>query len=216
MVIEYVGHACFYLTNKNDVRIIIDPYDNTIGLIPVSKEADIALLTHDHYDHNYLDGVHGNYDLIKTPGAHLVRGVKITGTELPHDASGGAERGMVVAYTIETDGMRILHMGDIGIIPPESFFEAAGKIDVLMIPVGGTYTIDAVQAHEIMNRLAPNITIPMHYKTTHLNLDIAPLHGFVTEIKKEYDISRLGSSKFEITADNLKKRDRVLLMENSF
>lgn len=216
MLIEYVGHSCFYLTTKEGVRIIIDPYDNSIGLAPVDKEADIALITHHHYDHDYLGGVHGDFVTIDKPGSYEACGVKVVGVPVFHDDEKGKKRGTVTTYTIETDGMRILHMGDVGEIPDDSFFEQAGKIDILMIPVGGFYTIDAQQAIDIIERLNPNITIPMHYKTTHLTLDIAPVHGFMTLAKKEYDISRLGESKFEITADNLKKRGRILLMENSF
>ncbi len=216
MIIEYVGHACFYLVNKNGVRIIIDPYDSSIGLKPVNKTADIVMVTHNHYNDNFAEGVSGEYELIDEPGAYALCGLKITGTQLPRDGESESKRDSVVAYTIEMDGMRILHLGDINSVPPDSFFLNAGKIDILMIPVGGTYTIDAAQALGIMNRLQPNITIPMHYKTTHLTIDIAPVHNFITTVKKEYDVSHLGSSKFEITADNLKKRDRVLLMENSY
>lgn len=216
MIIEYVGHSCFYITNKEGVRIIIDPYDNTLGLAPVKKEADVVLITHHHYDHDYTDGVSGSYTMIDAVGSHLAHGVKITGLQLPHDPDGGEKRGFVVAYVIETDGMRLLHMGDVGDIPDDKFFAAIGKIDVLMIPVGGTYTIDAQQAVQVIDRMQPNVTIPMHYKTTHLKLDIASVHGFLREVKKEYDVSHLGSHIFEITADNLKKRGRVVLMENSF
>lgn len=216
MFIEYVGHSCFYITNKNCTRILIDPYDNSIGLTPVSKETDILLITHHHYDHDYVDGVKGEYTVIDKAGNYNINDVKITGLVVPHDHSEGKKRGLVVAYIIETDGMRILHMGDVGDIPPESFFDSIGHIDLLMIPVGGNYTIDAEEAVRIMDRIEANITIPMHYKTTYLKLDISTVHEFVTLIKRNYDISRLGSNKFEIDAANLKKRGRVLLMENSF
>ncbi len=217
MLIEYVGHSCFYLTTKAGVRIIIDPYDNSIGLAAVDKQADIALISHHHFDHGYLGGVHGDFVTVDAPGEYEICGVTLKGVPLFHDEIQGKERGEVVAFTLETDGMRILHMGDVGEIPSQHFFEQAGKIDILMIPVGGVYTVDARQAIDIMERLNPNITIPMHYKTTHLTLPIAPVNEFVMLAKETgYDISRLGESKFEITADNLKKRDRVLLMENSF
>jgi len=216
MLIEYVGHSCFYIKNKEGVRIIIDPYDNSIGLAPVSREADILLVTHHHYDHDYVDGVRGRYTLIDKPGDYCEQNVVIKGVELPHDASGGSERGKVVAYVIETDGIRILHMGDVGDIPCDDFFASVGKPDILMIPVGGFYTINASQAVQIMERLDANITIPMHYKTTHLKLDISTVHEFIRLVKRHYDVAHLGSSYFDIDAANLKKRGRVLLMENSF
>jgi L-ascorbate metabolism protein UlaG (beta-lactamase superfamily) len=216
MIIEYVGHSCFDIVNKEGVHILTDPYDDSIGLAPVSRKADILLVSHHHYDHDHVAGVGGGYRLFDTPGAHEAKGVKITGFELPHDEEGGAKRGMVVAFLIETDGIRILHMGDVGVMPDGRFFQSAGRVDILMIPIGGTYTVDADGALAIMDKLDPNITIPMHYKTSNLNMDIETAHKFTTLIKKHYDLARLGGSKFEITADNLKKRGRVLLMENSF
>jgi L-ascorbate metabolism protein UlaG (beta-lactamase superfamily) len=104
----------------------------------------------------------------------------------------------------------------VGGVPEDAFFTQVERVDVLMIPVGGTYTIDAEQAVAVIDRLRPNITIPMHYKTTKLKLQIAPVHGFVKLVKKEYDIAHLGANSFEITAGNPKKRGRVLLMENSY
>lgn len=216
MLIEYVGHSCFYIVNKEGQRILTDPYDNTIGLKPVDKEADIVLVSHHHYDHDYVDGVKGNYKLFDKAGDYEFCDVKIHGVELDHDEADGSKRGKVIAFTIETDGMRIMHMGDVGAMPDDSFFENTGHIDILMIPIGGTYTVDAEGALDIMDRLNANINIPMHYKTTHLNLDIASPHEFIRLAKKEYDVSQLGGNTFEITPDSLKKRGRVIILENSY
>ncbi|MDL2237112.1 MBL fold metallo-hydrolase [Christensenellaceae bacterium OttesenSCG-928-K19] len=216
MLIEYVGHACFYIVSEEGTRVIIDPYDNSIGLAPVKKEADIVLITHHHFDHDYFAGVSGEYTMMDKAGEQEICGVSIRGRELPHDDANGSKRGMVVAYSIKMDGMRILHMGDVGAMPDDAFFDWAGKVDILMLPIGGTYTVDAEGAVAIMDRINANIIIPMHYKTTHLTLDIESPHHFTKLAKKNYDVSHLGSSKFEITADRLKKRRRVILMENSF
>lgn len=215
MRIEYIGHSCFYFVTEDGTRIIIDPYDCSIGLTPVNREADIALVTHQHYDHNYLDGVHGDYVAIQTSGVHEERGVRVTGFELDHDPDGGALRGKVNAYLIEVDGVRLLHMGDIGTMPPDSFFDALGQIDVLMIPVGGNYTVDAAGAYAICERVNPAYVIPMHYKTTRLKLDIAPVNGFVELATSSYDIVRQGSV-LTIGRNARKKHSRVVLMENSF
>ena len=216
MLIEYVGHACFYLTTEKGVRIIIDPYDNSIGLKPVCKTADIVLVTHHHFDHDYLEGVSGDYEMIDKPGSYEVCGVRIVGTEIPHDHADGTKRGKVVAYKIVTDRLTFLHMGDVGIVPPERFYDWVGKVDVLMLPIGGTYTVNAEEALEIIDKLRPNIAIPMHYKTTHLTMDIDTPHNFIKLAKKAFDTSQLGGSKLEVSADEKKKRTRIIMMENSF
>ncbi len=216
MLLKYIGHACFYIETKNGTRIVIDPYDNSIGLTPVNETADILLISHHHYDHDYSEGVHGSYELYDAPGSYTSHGISIKGIELPHDDADGQKRGKVTAFIIEADNMRIMHMGDVGIVPDDAFFANAGRIDILMLPIGGVYTVDAEQAVEIMDRLDPNITIPMHYKSHKLKMDIDGPHKFEKVAKKKYDISHLTDETFEISADNLKKRDRVLFMENSY
>lgn len=215
MLIRWIGHSCFLLTTQNGTKILTDPYDNSIGLAPVIEHADIVLVSHDHFDHNYTAGITGDYTLINTPGTHEALGIKITGFKTFHDPEHGKLRGENIVNLIEADNMRILHMGDIGTMPDDSFFESVGNVDILMIPVGGVYTVDAKGALAIMERLRPNITIPMHFKTPELDMDIEGVHEFSELSKKEYDRSTLGNNIFEITADSLKKRKRIIIMDCS-
>lgn len=218
MLIEWIGHSCFYMTTEAGKTILIDPYEDTIGLKVPEKQADIVLVTHDHFDHRnqaYLDGMPSGSILIEQEGVHEADGVKITGLPVWHDEQQGAQRGKVITYLIEADGMRLLHMGDVGTMPEASYFEQLGKIDILMIPVGGYYTVDAKGALNIMDTIHPNITIPMHYLTGSLTLtELAGSHDFLARAaSREYDVSRLGGGQFEITKDNLKKRNRIVVME---
>lgn len=214
MLIRWIGHSCFYIVNDEGVRILTDPYDNTIGLAPVNEETDILLVSHDHYDHNYTESVKGDYEIFREPGSYETKGVKITGLSTFHDEEQGALRGRNIAFIIETDGIRLMHSGDLGHIPPDSFFEAAGHIDILMVPVGGTYTLDAKESLNFIDRLTPNITIPMHYQTAGLNLDIGSIHELKKRaLSKEYDVAHLGSCDFEISPPKLKKRNRIVIME---
>lgn len=215
MRIEYIGHACFYFVTNAGTKIIIDPYDDSLGLTSVRKDADIALVSHHHPDHSCLDGVHGDYTLIEGPGEWEQGDVKITGYQVPHDRSGGSDRGMVTAYLIEADGVRILHMSDVGCMPEDSFFDALPRIDILMVPVGGNYTVDAKEAYEICERLRPSTVIPMHYKTTRLRLDIAPVNGFIEAARTGYDVQRQ-LNVLDAPAGIRKKHERVIVMENSY
>lgn len=218
MLIEWIGHSCFYLTTSAGKTIIIDPYGDKIGLCVPEKKADIVLITHDHFDHlnpAYIAALPKESVVIDKEGSYEIDGMKITGLSVYHDEQQGAERGKVVTYLIEADSMRLLHMGDVGAMPAPSYFEEIGKIDILMIPVGGFYTVDSKGALNIMDAIHPNITIPMHYLVPGLTLtELASSHDFLARAaSREYDVSRLGGGLFEITADNLKKRNRIVVME---
>lgn len=215
MLIKWIGHSCFKFVNKAGVEIIVDPFDNTVGYEPLDEKADIVLSSHDHFDHNYIAGIKEGFKLIDKAGSYEECGIKIEGFELCHDDENGAKRGKTVAYKLYIDGMTLLHMGDVGIMPDDDFFEKIGKIDFLMIPVGGVYTIDAKGALEIMEKIMANITIPMHYMTASLSFDLKGIFEFTDLAGREFDISRLGSSEYSITADDLKKRCRIMLMEHA-
>ena len=215
MKIRYIGHSCFAVETNAGNRLVIDPYDPSIGLTPVNETADVLLITHDHPDHAYADGVHGDYERIDAPGTYEVHGMKIRGLQVPHDSVQGADRGYVTAYLIEADGLRLLHLGDVGAMPDEEFMSGLGRIDVLMIPVGGTFTVDAQGALAISERIAPNLIIPMHFKTNRLKMNIAPAAAFVERAKYDYDIQRQGDVLM-LNGDTKKKRGRIILMENSF
>ncbi|MEG1991277.1 MAG: MBL fold metallo-hydrolase [Christensenella sp.] len=218
MLIEWIGHSCFYLTAKTGKTIIIDPYGDEVGLLVPQKPADIVLITHDHFDHlnkSYLDGIKSEYTLIDKVGEYAADGIKITGINVMHDEKNGAERGTCVSFLIEADNMRILHMADVGAMPPPEYFKQIGKVDILMIPVGGVYTVGAKGALNIMDAVHANITIPMHYLVNGLTMkELASVHDFLARAQsREYDVSRLGGDVFEITADSLKKRNRIVVME---
>lgn len=215
MFIKWLGHACFKLTMKDGRTVIIDPYDPKVGYKPVDDEADIVLVSHDHYDHAYTADIKGDYKRIDSPGEYSENGIEITGIEIDHDDQGGAQRGKVICFIIAAEGVRVMHLSDIGAMPPDSFFEKAGKIDVLLIPVGGVYTVDAQGAFNIMERLAPNITIPMHYMTANLTFKLDGVHDFIKLASKVRDVSRHVESCIEVTADNLKKRRRIVVMQQS-
>ena len=184
MVISWKGHACFHITaqrNKQDqVKIFIDPFDPSIGLRLPSLEADVALVTHNHSDHNNTKGVKGEPFVISSPGEYEIKDVFVQGIPSFHDNSQGKERGVNTIYTIEVEGIRVCHLGDFGEAELSlEQVEKIGDIDVLCIPVGGVYTIGAKAAAKIVGQIEPRTVIPMHYSLPNLKFKLEKVDEFL-------------------------------------
>ncbi len=213
MIINWLGHSCFKVTLKNDTRILFDPYDKSIGYTPSRIEADIVLISHEHYDHNDLSYVFGDYTVVNKPGSYKFGDLTIEGIKTYHDNKQGNLRGENTVFMLTINGLRLCHMGDLGCMPKDSVIEKLKGADIIMIPVGGNYTIDAKEALLICEAISPNIIIPMHFKTSVTNLDIAPLQDFLEIARSDYDISHLGKCQMKIDKASLKKRTRIMVME---
>lgn len=180
MHIIWRGQSCFQIIasrqKDGQVSIIIDPFSEELGLKVPKMEADLLLVTHNHYDHNNIKAVSGGPFLINGAGEYEFKGVNVQGIPSFHDDSGGSQRGLNTIYTIEAEEIQLCHLGDFGqkeLTPSQ--LEQIGGIDILIIPVGGTYTIDSKQAAKIINQIEPRVVIPMHY---HLpKLDKIKLEG---------------------------------------
>lgn len=213
MVIEWLGHSCFKITLKSGLKVLLDPYNADTGYAQQDVEADVVTISHAHSDHNDLSHVKGNYTLVNTPGVHTFGELTIEGYETWHDHSQGAHRGKNIIFCFSVRGIRLCHMGDIGCVPDDALFQKLCGTDILLIPVGGKYTIDAKEALAICEHIEPNIIIPMHFKTPDSNLDLAPLHDFLEAVGREYDVSHHGKCYLNIDKASLKKRTRVVVME---
>ena len=182
MVITWYGHACFKI-QSGEMVIAVDPYEKEIGLTPPRFRADVVLVSHGHHDHNNAEAIAGEPFVITGPGEYEVKGVTITGIETFHDAVSGRERGMNTMYKIVVEDITLLHMGDFGEHElREATLESVGDVDVVMIPVGGTYTIDGERAEKIVRSLEPAYVIPMHYKIPGLKVDCADSSQFLKEM----------------------------------
>lgn len=165
MIIQHIGHAEFLIETENGFRIVTDPYDASTGY-PVRKiKADAALVSHGHHDHNAVENLEDLKITVNREGSYtLSPEIKVTVNSF-HDDEMGAKRGTNLLFMMEADGMKIVHLGDIGCRLEDEQIRLLAEPDVLMIPVGGFYTIDGKEAREIMDLLHPVVTIPMHYKT---------------------------------------------------
>ena len=181
MLISYHGHSEFLIQTASGLRILTDPFDPAIPFPFHKTDADIVTVSHAHHDHEHLDKVDGHPQVIREGGDHQPhKGVKITGLPSWHDSVQGAKRGPNTIYLIQVDGLRLAHLGDLGDMPDEKVLEALEFLDLVFVPVGGTYTIDAKQAAELMARIKPRIIVPMHYKLGKLGLQaLSPLDNFL-------------------------------------
>ncbi len=164
MEITHIGHSCF-LSKGKKVSLVVDPYNPEITGFKMPKQtAKILLNTHDHEDHTFNKQV--NFErLINTPGEFEIDDVYITGIPTFHDNKEGEERGKNIVFQIEIEGISVVHLGDLGHELNEKSISKMGKVDVLLVPVGGHYTIDAFVASKVISSLEPAIVIPMHYRT---------------------------------------------------
>lgn len=164
MKLEWMGHACFAITTEKGTRIVTDPFDEKVGYPLPWGRADVVTVSHGHFDHNCYERLNPE-NVVKEPGEYVFGDVKITGVASFHDDAQGAKRGTNVIYVIEADGKRVAHMGDLGHMLSDEQIAALGRLDVLMIPVGGTYTLTGEQAAEQAQAIGAEAVVPMHYSS---------------------------------------------------
>ncbi len=197
MKIKWLGHSSFLLTESTGISVLTDPYDERmVGYgYNTAPKVDIVTMSHGHADHNFIEAVKGCKQVYDKPEKFEFEGrVHITGISTYHDECDGKKRGNNIIFKFGMDGVNICHMGDIGEPCSPELIERLLPVDVLMIPVGGNYTIDAEQAKEYVDKLMPQIVIPMHYKIKHCELDIDKVEPFIRLFDDEYveeDIAEL-------------------------
>jgi L-ascorbate metabolism protein UlaG (beta-lactamase superfamily) len=215
MKIRYNGHSCFTVIADDGTIIVTDPYESGgfgggIGYLPVDVEPDIVTISHEtHGDHNYTAGFKEGF--VKVVGATTALGIDFRVLETFHDESQGSERGPnnIICFTV--DGVTVCHLGDLGHRLSAEQIEALGAVDVMLAPIGGFYTIDANQATDIVERLRPKITIPMHYKTEKCGFPIAEVESFT---KGKVNAKMIDSDEIELKADKLPGEPEILVLKH--
>ncbi len=207
MIITWQGHSCFKIQDKvgpEGVTVITDPFDKKIGLKEPNCEADIVTVSHNHFDHNNVQALRGKPMIINCAGEYDLKDVLVEGIDTFHDEKEGADRGSNIIFRIEVDNISITHLGDLGQILDNSQLEKLVGTDILLIPVGGTYTIDAKKAVEVIAQIEPRIVIPMHYKVKGLTVDIDSVDKFIKElgIQPTYE-EKLKISKKDLPQDEM-------------
>lgn len=211
MEIVYLGHSSFRLKGKQ-ASVVTDPYGASFGKFPREIEADIVTISHGHPDHNEVKNVKGTPFVIDGPGEYEVKDVSVVGVHTFHDSNEGADRGVNTVYVIEMDGLRIAHLGDLGHKLSESQLSEIGPIDIVMVPTGGQFTIDAKTATEVVRQVDPWIVIPMHYQQEGITLpsEVSGVEVFMKESGKE---APQPLPKLVISADKLPTELQIVLLD---
>jgi L-ascorbate metabolism protein UlaG (beta-lactamase superfamily) len=214
MRIKFLGHATFLITTAGK-KIVTDPYEpggfgGAIGYGPLEEAADFVTVSHNHADHNSVKTVPGNPRVISQAGEETHDGIRFRSLATHHDATRGAERGQNIVWVIEAEGISVCHLGDLGhTLSPEDVL-ALGRINVLLVPVGGTFTIDANGAGEVVKRVRPNIAIPMHYLTPKCGFNLATVDTFLAGKSR---IKRVEGSQIDLAADSLPAPTEIVVLE---
>ncbi len=208
MEIKYLGHSCFKITEK-DFSMVCDPFsEEKVGLKMPKIEANMVTISHNHFDHNNAAAIKNPSLILDTPGEYELGGIKIKGIASFHDIQGGQERGQNTIFVFNIDGLTVCHLGDLGEILSSEQIEAIGNCDILMVPVGGFYTIGPKEAIEIISLLEPKIVIPMHFKSGKMQ-ELEPLDSFLKEIGEEPEkVSRL-----KIIPRDLPEKIKIVVIE---
>lgn len=207
MEITWLGHSCFRLRGS-EATVITDPYAPQVGYTLGKPKADIVTVSHQHSDHNYVQGISGAR-VIGGPGEYEISNVLVIGVATYHDEAWGAQRGKNTVYLIEMDEVTICHLGDLGHVLTSEQTGELDNVDVLLIPVGGVYTIDARLAAEVVRQLDPKMVIPMHYRTPVLTMELEPVDRFLREL----GVSNLEPHpKLSVTKSNLPDSLQVHLL----
>ncbi len=212
MQIKWLGHAAFLLTARDGTRVITDPYATGAGLSygQIKESADVVLVSHEHGDHNNVAAIKGSPEVIRGAGTHKAKGIEFRGVASFHDPSGGRQRGPNTIFCFTLDGVRLCHLGDLGHVLSGEQVAQIGQVDVLFLPVGGFYTIDAREATRVMGSLKPKIAIPMHFKTPKCDYPISPVEEF---LQGKESVRRVGGSEVEVEASSLPKATSVWVLE---
>ena len=209
MKIKWLGHATFLITSDNGTKIITDPYatGDNLNYGEINESADIITVSHDHLDHNNVAVVSGNPEVVKR--TTQIKGIKFKATPTYHDDASGEKRGSNIIFCFEVDGINICHLGDLGHPLGDKQAAELGKVDVLLIPVGGFYTIDATVAGQVCGQLKPRVIIPMHFKNDKCDFPISDVEEF---LRGKRNVSQLNTSEVEFKAGELPAATQIMVL----
>ena len=217
MKIKWYGHAAFLLTSDQGLKIIIDPYEpgafgGQLSYGKIKDQGDMVITSHDHADHNYTKDLPGTPQVVKGSGSRTIKGISIKGIPTYHDPTKGSERGTNTIFTIKLDDIQLCHLGDLGHLLSEKELAEIGPVDILMIPVGGFFTIDPKEATRVAEQIKPKVLIPMHFKTEKCGFPIASVEDF---LKGKTNTKRARASEAAFDKATLPQQMEIVVLEHA-
>ncbi len=184
MRLYWLGHACFLLVAGDGTRVVTDPFNEQVGYPVPRVHADLVIVSHQHFDHNATGVLTGRPRVVAEPGEHRVGSLTVRGVATYHDTVQGRQRGTNTVFVITVDGVRVCHLGDLGHELSPAQITEIGPVDVLLVPVGGTFTVGPAEAQRTVEALRPAVAVPMHYRTPHVSLPLAPVEEFTRQFRR--------------------------------
>jgi len=217
MKIKWYGHSAFLITSDEGIKIIMDPYEpgafgGQLSYGKIKDQADIVITSHDHGDHNYTKDLPGTPQIVKGSGSKTIKGISIKGIPTYHDPSKGSERGTNTVFTLKIDNIQLCHLGDLGHLLSDKELAEIGPVDILLIPVGGFFTIDPKEATQVAEQIKTKILIPMHFKTAKCGFPIAPVEDF---LKGKVNTKRPKTSEVTFDKASLPQQTEITVLEYS-
>jgi len=210
--IKWLGHACFLVTSAGGLKVITDPYavGGGINYSPIKDTADVVVVSHDHSDHNNVAAVQGKPEVIKGAGTKTAKGIQFKGIATSHDTSQGTQRGSNTVFCFTIDDLKLCHLGDLGHALTQAQVTEIGAVDILFVPVGGFFTIDATSANQVCDQLKPKAVIPMHFKTPKCGYAIAGVEDF---LRGKKNVRKTMASEVEFQRGKLPIAMEIVLLQ---
>jgi L-ascorbate metabolism protein UlaG (beta-lactamase superfamily) len=212
MTITYLGHSCFKLRGSQKT-VVIDPYDKTVGFIMPKTKTDLVLVSHQHPGHSAVDRLEGQSIVISAPGEYEVGGVSVFGLKSNHDSTKGSDRGPNTVFTVDIDGFRICHLGDLGHLLDDRETEELDGVDVLIVPVGGGSTLSVKQILQLVDKIDPKVFIPMHFRTAKHAASYSHLSS-LDDFLKEWDQPPIRLDKLNLKDFDMTEESQLVILED--
>ncbi|CUU46104.1 MBL fold metallo-hydrolase [Clostridium beijerinckii] len=212
MKIKWFGQSCFMITSQSGIKVLTDPYKKMLGYKLPEMEADIVSTSHNHSDHNNINIVKSSFIHINEPGNFLEHGIEIKGVQTFHDKTSGSKRGKNTIYNFKIDDINICHCGDLGHLLNSEQIEKIGNVDILLLPVGGLATLNAVDAVQVMKQLNSTIVIPMHYRTKALGI-VGYVFGKVDKFISASELQVKEYDELELNKANIKGYSGIVVLK---